>query len=67
MTRKCPFNGCDQRTSPNMFCCRGHWFSLSKTDRDTIWSAYRRYTADAMGIEELRRIQQAVLGTKGVA
>jgi hypothetical protein len=65
--RKCPFNGCNQRVPLHRFGCRSHWFSLSKPERNEIWAAYNDYNEGKIDIDTLRRRQQTVLGTRGVA
>jgi hypothetical protein len=65
--RKCPFNNCAKPIPESMFACRGHWYSLSKPERDRVWSAYNAYVEDKIGVEELRAIQQEVLRDRGTA
>lgn len=65
--RQCPFNDCPAEIGDDLFACRKHWYSLSDAERRRIWWAYREYLKDAMTMEELRAIQQQVLGTRGKA
>lgn len=63
----CPFTGCEKTVPDNIFACRGHWFSLNKTEQAEIHAAYNDYMEDRIGMEELRDRQQAVLGLRGSA
>ncbi len=65
--RTCPFHNCVEDLPDHIFACRQHWFSLGKSERSTIYAAYESYMRDEIDIEELRRRQQAVLGTRGTA
>ena len=65
--RTCPFAGCGQRIAPNQFACRPHWFSLGDQERAEIWRAFRLWLNGRIDGDELRRRQQAVLGTRGRA
>ena len=65
--RTCPFRGCDESLPDSVFACRRHWFQLDRAERNKIWTAYRRYLADVITMEELREAQQQVLGHRGTA
>lgn len=65
--RICPFDGCLEKLADSTFACRRHWYSLTKAERDAIWSAYNSYMANRIGMEELRERQQAILGQRGTA
>ena len=67
VTRRCPFHGCEAKIAAEVFACRKHWFSLSHDERTIIYESYYRYTADRIGVDELRRQQQVVLGNRGDA
>ena len=60
--RVCPFAGCGKPIPRSMFSCRPHWYSLHFAKRAVINRAYSDYLADRIGLEELRVIQQGVLG-----
>lgn len=65
--RTCPFNGCYKDLPENIFACRKHWNALDYSERLKITDLYRAYRDHRIGIEELRREQQAVLGNRGTA
>ena len=65
--RKCPFNDCEEVIGDHLFACRRHWYSLNLTERQEVYAAYNDYTSDTIGVEELRRKQQEVLGERGTA
>lgn len=65
--RTCPFNNCGATIPSDLFACRKHWYSLNKSERETIWAAYRDFLASRIDGETLRRVQQEVLGERGVA
>jgi hypothetical protein len=67
MSRPCPFHGCTQVLPDYLFACKAHWFSLLPAERDCIWEAYTRWKDGSLGVDELRRIQQEVLGDRGTA
>jgi hypothetical protein len=67
MNRPCPFHGCVQTLPDYLFACKAHWFTLSPEERDCIWNAYRCWHEGNLGSNELRRIQQDVLGDRGTA
>lgn len=59
--RECPFHGCGEVIEPDKFACKKHWFSLSKEQQDEVHAAYREYCSDKIGMDELRKRQEAVL------
>lgn len=59
--RDCPFDGCNKTIPDDRFACPRHWFSLNKDQQDRIWSAYRAYLKDQIGIEALRATQNLVI------
>jgi hypothetical protein len=65
--RKCPFHNCGKEIPEERFACAPHWFSLTKEEQAEIYAAYRAYQRDEIGVEGLRRRQQAVLGDRGSA
>jgi hypothetical protein len=65
--RTCPFHGCDDKLPDNLFACKSHWFRLSRTDQQTIHAAYADYLDDQLTVEELRDLQQQILGERGDA
>jgi len=65
--RKCPFHNCGAEIPANLFACRRHWYSLSESERQRIWAAYRDWQDGRLGGEELREVQQQVLGDRGMA
>lgn len=65
--RKCPFTACGRSIPDDIFVCKPHWFRLSPAERATINEAWSNYQINAIGIDELRRIQQSVLGNRGTA
>lgn len=66
-SRLCPFHGCPEIIPPDLFACRPHWYSLKESARVRIGWAYREWKAGALTIEELRKVQQDILGDKGNA
>lgn len=38
----CHWPGCETPVPPQMWGCKGHWFTLPKALRDRIWATYRR-------------------------
>lgn len=40
MNHTCHAMGCGKPVPPRMFMCRQHWFSLSATMRNLVWSVY---------------------------
>lgn len=65
--RICPFHTCSQTIPDHLFACGRHWRSLAKGAQSRINTAYRKYLEGTMNIEELRAIQQDVLGARGTA
>jgi hypothetical protein len=65
--RKCPWHGCEARTPHHLFGCRKHWYTLSISERNRIYAAYHSYQRGEIPLVQLREIQQAVLGSRGVA
>lgn len=65
--RQCPFHGCNIRIPGSVFACRRHWFSLNRAERLKVYDSYGRWQAGELSLEELRAIQQQVLGTRGTA
>lgn len=63
--RTCPFNDCDKPIPEHLFACGQHWRALAKGAQNRITSAYTGYLAGTVTVEELRRIQQDVLGPRG--
>lgn len=59
--RQCPFDNCKNVAPDSMFACRGHWFSLSKSQKARIWKCYDEYQEGDIDVEELRRLQREVL------
>jgi hypothetical protein len=65
--RQCPWHDCAVEIPDDMFACRPHWFSLTEAERNRIWWAWREYVKEALTLEELRAVQQEVLGERGKA
>lgn len=65
--RKCPFHDCHSVLPESMFCCRRHWRFLTRDHQGQIRIAYDNYLKDRLSIEELRIVQQRVLGNRGDA
>ncbi len=68
--RKCPFHGCEASLPDAIFACRPHWTALSPDDKRRIHAAYRKYMDGSQpdfGLEQLRWVQQDVLGERGTA
>jgi len=65
--RTCPFHLCGEQLPDHLFACKKHWRSISRPDQVCIFAAYGDYLDDKIGMEDLRRIQQEVLGTRGTA
>jgi hypothetical protein len=65
--RTCPFHGCDARIPDVLFACRFHWSTLSRVDQRRISAVYANYLAGDLDVEQLRRIQDEVLGDRGLA
>jgi hypothetical protein len=65
--RTCPFHNCDINIPDDKFACREHWHSLSTDEKRQVIAAYGRYLRNEIGVEELRQIQQKVLGNRGIA
>ena len=63
--RTCPFKGCGRTLPDTIFACRTHWFMMSKADQAMIWSLYRQYQADKIGIGELIDGQNEVMENYG--
>jgi len=40
--RKCPAPNCQERIPRKYFCCRSHWFSISKPLRDRVLQTYTK-------------------------
>lgn len=67
MQRKCPFTGCVARIDPALFACRKHWHSLADADRARLVWAYGEWRKGDLTSEDLRTLQQEVLGKRGTA
>jgi hypothetical protein len=65
--RKCPFHGCEEVVLEVLFACPRHWRSLTKAEQAEVWEAYQAYRRDEIGVEGLRKRQQAVLSDRGSA
>lgn len=65
--RNCPFNGCHRTIADSLFACKGHWFQLDDLARSRIHEAYSAYLSGALSVDDLRQIQQDVLGSRGQA
>lgn len=65
--RTCPFTGCGVKIRDELFACLKHWRSLGPEAKTRINEAYANYLEGTVTIEELRRIQQDVLGPRGTA
>jgi hypothetical protein len=63
--RHCPFDNCGKRIPAEMFACRSHWYALSQSQRNEIWTAWYAYQVDPLALVELRRRQNAVLVQAG--
>ena len=48
MAHTCHAIGCKKPVPPEMFACRVHWFSLTKTLQADIWATYRTGQCDDM-------------------
>lgn len=65
--RTCPFAGCEVTLPDHLFSCKTHWWHLSRPERAQIHAAYDDYLNDRIDMEQLRKIQQEVLGDRGTA
>ncbi len=58
-TRKCPF--CELMVTPDLFCCRAHWFKLKDAEQKEVYAAYQEWKDGTIGAADLRLRQQAVI------
>lgn len=65
--RVCPFRGCDILIYPERFCCKRHWYCLSREERMRIWACWEDWRAGKISTKELRERQHAVLGPRSYA
>lgn len=65
--RTCPFHNCGREIPADLFACGKHWYSLSAPDKERIHWAFREWKKGGVTTEELRAIQQTVLGDRGKA
>lgn len=38
---RCPANGCEIVTPPEMLMCRSHWYMVPKALRSEVWRAWK--------------------------
>lgn len=67
LTRQCPFTGCDVKLTSRTFACRKHWHSLKEAEKTRITWAWEQYLHNVLSAQELKEIQQQVLGDRGKA
>lgn len=63
--RTCPFHDCGRPIPVDKFACAKHWRALSPADRRAVNAIYGDYLAGRIGVDELRKRQQQVLGDRG--
>jgi len=63
--RVCPFRGCDQQVPLDKFACLRHWHSLTSHEQQRLRWGFQQYRAKNMSLEELRTLQQGILGDRG--
>lgn len=65
--KTCPFQDCAATIGEQYFACAKHWQTLAPEAQRRIHKAYFGYLEGTLTIEELRRLQQDVLGPRGTA
>lgn len=65
--RQCPFYGCQRSILPTCFACRAHFRSLTDWEQERLFAARESFTQGRIGLQELRNVEQSILGERGHA